>query len=110
MRRTAGGSNEVAAWVATAGLPLIEGFAAFHRGDHALAVELLHPVRYTASRLGGSHAQRDIIDWTLSEAALRGGMTELARAVAAERVALKPHSPVIRDLVSRAATLQPAPV
>ncbi|MFO1067448.1 MAG: tetratricopeptide repeat protein [Geminicoccaceae bacterium] len=110
MRRTAEGSNEVAAWTGAVGLPLVDGFAAFHRGDHAAAVELLHPVRYVAARAGGSHAQRDIIDWTLAEAALRGGMADLARALTAERAALKPHSPVIRDMVGRAATLQPAPV
>jgi hypothetical protein len=43
---------------------------------------------------GGSHAQRDVIDWTLTEAALRGGPSEMAEALVAERRALRPHSPV----------------
>ena len=38
-----------------------------------------------AHRFGGSHAQRDLIDLTLIEAALRGGDRPLAAALAAER-------------------------
>ncbi len=45
---------------------------------------------------GGSHAQRDVIDWTLTEAAIRGGERRLAEALANERLALKPHSPLGR--------------
>jgi hypothetical protein len=40
-------------------------------------------------------------DWTLTEAALRGGFTEIAEALANERLALKPHSPLYRKLLSR---------
>ena len=52
------------------------------------------PVRYRTHRLGGSHAQRDIVLWTLLEAALRGDRHKLALALANERCALKPTSPV----------------
>ena len=41
----------------------------------------------------GSHAQRDIIAWTLLEAALRADRFKLARALANERTAIKPTSP-----------------
>ena len=75
---------------------------AFWRGDHATAVAKLHGTRFIANSFGGSHAQRDIIDWTLTEAAIRGGMTGMAEALANERVALKPHSPVNRDFLGRA--------
>jgi hypothetical protein len=54
------------------------------------------------NEFGGSHAQRDVIDWTLTEAALRGGLTSLAEALAHERLALKPHSPVNRAFLRRA--------
>ncbi len=93
---TTGGSapGDTARWASTIGLPVIEGFVAFKLGDYRRSVELLHPVRYLANQFGGSHAQRDIIDWTLTEAALRGGQTGIARALAHERLALKPHSPV----------------
>ncbi|MGI9385365.1 MAG: tetratricopeptide repeat protein [Methyloligellaceae bacterium] len=96
------GASETTQWARTTGLPLIEGFAAFWRGDHETATERLHGARYIANSFGGSHAQRDIIDWTLTEAALRGGLHDLAGSLANERVALKPHSPVNRDFLTRA--------
>jgi hypothetical protein len=71
-------------------------------------VEALHPVRFIANQFGGSHAQRDVIDWTLTEAALRGGLPDVAAAMAHERAALKPHSPVNRDFLRRAGRLAPA--
>ncbi len=106
--RTATGS-EAAAWGRATALPLIEGFAAFWHGDHRTAVELLHPARFIANSFGGSHAQRDIIDWTLTEAALRGGLRDVADALAAERLALKPHSPVNRAFLERARGAAGAP-
>ncbi len=75
------------------GLPFCRALQAFARGDYASAVDQLLPIRYRTHRLGGSHAQRDIIAWTLLEAALRAGRYKLARALANERTALKPTSP-----------------
>jgi Flp pilus assembly protein TadD len=57
-------------------------------------------------RLGGSHAQRDIIAWTLVEAALRSGDGDLALALANERCQLKPSSPQNWRLVARAYVLR----
>ena len=54
-----------------------------------------------AHRFGGSHAQRDLLDLTLVEAALRGGDHGLARALAAERHQAKPTSRHARTLVAR---------
>jgi len=58
-------------------------------------------VRPIAQRFGGSHAQRDIVHLTLIEAALRDGQSGLARALAAERTALKPASPFNWSLTAR---------
>ena len=63
------------------GIPLVEGLMAFHRGAYDQAVALLQPVRFDLWQIGGSHAQRDIVDWTLTEAAVRGGIAR-CRAVA----------------------------
>jgi len=93
---------KTARWARATGLPLIEGFAAFWRGDHVTAAERLLPARQIVGAFGGNHAQRDVIDWTLTEAALRGGLTRLAEALANERLALKPHSPVNRRFLDRA--------
>lgn len=94
--------SESAGWGRATARPLIEGFSAFWQGDYRAAVELLHPVRFIANAFGGSHAQRDVIDWTLTEAALRGGLRDVAESLAHERLALKPHSPVNRAFLGRA--------
>ncbi|MDZ7839491.1 MAG: hypothetical protein U5R46_01540 [Gammaproteobacteria bacterium] len=93
LRESAAGDSENAHWAGAVALPAVDGFTAFRRGDYSQAIELLHGVRYIANQFGGSHAQRDIIDWTLTEAALRAGNADIAAAMANERLALKPHSP-----------------
>ena len=55
------------------GLPFCRALQAFAASEYRACVETLLPVRYMNHRLGGSHAQRDIIAWTLVEAALRAG-------------------------------------
>jgi len=87
------------------GLPACRGFAAFGRGDYAAAIAELLPVRGKANRFGGSHAQRDVFSWTLTEAAIRAGEPALASALAAERLAAKPASPLHRAWAERAAVL-----
>ena len=83
-----------------AGLRLLEGFAAFAADDPGAAVDLLIDVRPEAHAVGGSHAQRDVIDLTLIAAATRSGQPRLARALVAERTARKPSAaPSARALV-----------
>ena len=67
------------------GRPVCEAFVAFAQGDYAHVVNLLRPIRNTASKFGGSHAQRDVIDLTLIEAAVRSGNRALGDALAFER-------------------------
>ena len=89
------------AWAQQIGLPLIEGFYAYWQGDYQWAAEFLYKARYIVNSFGGSHAQRDIVDWTLMEAASRGGMKSLAQALAHERLALKPNSLMNQSFLSR---------
>jgi hypothetical protein len=60
---------------------------AFGHGRYGEAVRLLRPLRSQAHRFGGSHAQRDVIDLTLIEAAARDGQKLLADALKRERAA-----------------------
>jgi tetratricopeptide (TPR) repeat protein len=60
----------------------VQAFGQQRYGD---AVQLLRPLRSGAHRFGGSHAQRDLIDLTLIEAAERGGEHDLADALRLER-------------------------
>jgi hypothetical protein len=94
-----------AAMTREVGLPVARALRAFGRGDHATATTLLESVRLTAHRFGGSHAQRDVLHLTLAESAIRAGGANYARAVAAERLALKPASPSNRRLAERARAL-----
>ncbi|MEO8717114.1 MAG: tetratricopeptide repeat protein [Burkholderiales bacterium] len=85
-----------------AGLAIVRAIEAFGREKYAQAVDLLMPVRYRVNVIGGSHAQRDIVQRTLIESALRAGDKPLAQALASERLALKPHCPFSRELRARA--------
>ncbi|QYX75969.1 tetratricopeptide repeat protein [Streptomyces akebiae] len=75
------------------GLPVCEALVAFVREDYATVVELLWPVRRRLHTFGGSHAQRDAVQRTLLEAALRARRDDLARLLLGERAGLSPHSP-----------------
>jgi tetratricopeptide (TPR) repeat protein len=84
------GSGDNRQVTAEVGRRLIDGALAFGGGDYVRAIEAILPVRYEAIRIGGSHAQRDIVSLTLIAAAERSGQWALARALLAERVALRP--------------------
>lgn len=95
-----GGDN--AAFTAEVGRPVTLAIKAFGDGSYREAARLLKPIRGIASRFGGSHAQRDFIDLTLIEAALRAGDAPLSRALAAERFEARPASPLSRLFLERA--------
>jgi len=83
-------TNRAAA--ARAGLDLLEAFSALAAGRPERAIDLLIDIRPRANAVGGSHAQRDVIDLTLIAAAARAGDDSLARALVTERVARKPSA------------------
>lgn len=97
------GKDDNAAFTRDVGHPLTLAIKAFGEGNYAETIRLIRPIRAIAHRFGGSHAQRDVIDLTLIEAALRSGDGALARALAAERALARPHSP-LSALFSRRAT------
>ena len=92
MRETAASDVEAASLYRTVGIPIVEGLAAFHRGAWAEAIEALLPVRIGLWQIGGSHAQRDVVSWTLCEAAIRCGQRDIALSLAYERAADRPRS------------------
>ena len=84
------------------GQPVTLAVRAFGEDRYADCVELLRPVRNRAHRFGGSHAQRDLIDQTLIEAARRDGQTNLVMALEAERGFAKPEAAEV-EVYSQAA-------
>jgi hypothetical protein len=105
MRQTAAGTSELAPIYRDIGLPVVAALEAFHHGAYAKAVEHLLPARFDLWKMGGSHAQRDVIDWTLAEAAGRAGLRDIALSIAHERIAARPHSVPNRGFLTRAEAL-----
>jgi tetratricopeptide (TPR) repeat protein len=83
-----GGTNRRA--IEAAGLQLLEGFAAFARSDCTRAVHRLVDIEPRVHVVGGSNAQRDVIDLTLIAAAARSGDVSLAEALLATRAERRP--------------------
>ncbi|MER8518984.1 tetratricopeptide repeat protein [Mesorhizobium sp. M0643] len=99
------GKDDNAAFTRDVGHPLTLAIKAFGEGNYAGTIRLIRPIRAIAHRFGGSHAQRDVIDLTLIEAALRSGDGALARALAAERALARPNSPLSALFLRRATAL-----
>jgi hypothetical protein len=78
-----------AAFTREVGYPATQAIKAFGDGNYAETIRLLRSVRSYAHRFGGSHAQRDVLDLTLIEAAARAGEERLAVALQAERASAR---------------------
>jgi hypothetical protein len=94
-RRRAVGTNRAAA--ARAGLALLEGFTSFAAGRFNGAIDLLSEARSGAHVVGGSNAQRDVVDLTLIAAAARAGEHRMARQLVGERAARRPGTAAAGD-------------
>jgi hypothetical protein len=105
MRETAAEVTELGAIYRDIGLPVVEGLRAFHQGAYARAVDHLLPARFDLWKMGGSNAQRDVIDWTLAEAAVRAGQRDIALSLAHERLATRPESAPNRGFLHQATTI-----
>jgi hypothetical protein len=92
LKSTAATHTENGTVTRTIGLPVAEALLAYAENRYSEAVTLLGPVRTLAVRIGGSHAQRDVLAQTLLSAAEKGGQIQLARALLNERLALRPLS------------------
>lgn len=89
-RQVLDGGRDNAGFVRDVGLPVMEALHAFGEGRYDLTIDRLREVRNRAARFGGSHAQRDLIDLTLIEAAARKGDLPLRDALLAERASALP--------------------
>lgn len=79
-----GGTN--VAMTEEVGLPATRAVVRFGQGRYDDVVDELLPIRKVLQRFGGSHAQRDVLQRTLLESAIRSGRTDLARALTSERL------------------------
>jgi hypothetical protein len=102
LEAAARGRGENAAAVREVGLAVARGIQAFAREQYGRAVDLLAPVRRAIPRLGGSRAQREALELTVLEAAIRSGRGQVARELAAERATTAPATPRARLQAARA--------
>jgi tetratricopeptide (TPR) repeat protein len=70
---------------AEVGRRFIDGAIAYAEGDFRRAIDAMLPVRFETFRIGGSHAQRDLINRTLIAAAERAGDRALVQTLHDER-------------------------
>ncbi len=92
------GSGDNRHVTAEVGRQLIDGALAFSGGDYARVLEAILPVRDEAVRIGGSHAQRDVINLTLIAAAERSEQWGLAHALLTERAGVRPTARTLAAL------------
>ena len=93
-----GGSGTNVAMTAEIGLPASRAIIRFAQERYADVIDELLPIRRVLQRFGGSHAQRDVLQRTLLEAALQSGQPRprpfaalgAARGAGDERVRLDP--------------------
>jgi len=88
------GETDNAMFTRDVGRPAARAIRAFGQGEYGRCADLLRDIRSRAHRFGGSHAQRDVIDLTLIEAARRSGQAALADALTYERHCLRPRTPL----------------
>jgi len=87
--------------IAAVGAPLARAVADHRAGRHGAAVEKLLAVRPRLHEIGGSHAQRDLFDLVLIDAAMQAEKWALARALLWQRRAARPGNAWTRDTTVR---------
>ena len=73
-------------------MPLAEALAARMAGDPARATDRLLAARFAFPHMGGSNAQRDVLDIYLIDCAIAPGDTALSRRLLHEYLDLRPGS------------------
>jgi tetratricopeptide (TPR) repeat protein len=91
------------AMISEVGLPASRAVVAFTEARYDDVVDELLPRRASFHHFGGSHAQRDLLQRTITEAAIRSGRLDLARALLDERLSVRDTS--VYGLVGRARLL-----
>ena len=94
MRMFGLGDGAVAQVVGTIAMPVSEAVLAHRRGEHSRAVDLMKPILDRMYRLGGSHAQQDVLEQVFLDSAIkanRGDDVRLMLARVRERYPTPPE-------------------
>jgi len=83
MRAYAGGGESNAAVVKEIALPISEAVLKHRRGEYSAALGLMRPIIAQTQRMGGSHAQHDVLRQLFLDCAVQAGRGEDVRLVLA---------------------------
>jgi len=83
MRAFSHGRETIAPIVGDIALPVGEAVLAHRRGQYSRAVDLMRPVLDDMHRLGGSHAQQDVLNQLFLDSAVKAGRAEDIRLILA---------------------------
>jgi tetratricopeptide (TPR) repeat protein len=97
MRAFAQRPGITASLVGVYALPISEAVLAHARGEHARAITVMRPALSGMYRLGGSHAQQDVLEQLFLDAALKAQQTDDVRLLL-ERVAGRNKLPLRRRI------------
>ena len=97
MRAFAQGPGIIASLVADYALPICAAVLAHAQGEHARAVAVMRPALGGMHRLGGSHAQQDVLEQLFLDAALKADQPDDVRLLL-ERVAGRNKLPLRRRI------------
>ncbi|TSK38468.1 Tetratricopeptide repeat protein 38 [Bagarius yarrelli] len=92
----------------TIGLSMCQAMVEYDKGNYSETVELLKPLRYRFTQIGGSDAQRDVFNQLLIHAAMKSQdkhHQRFARCLLVERDAARMNSPLTDRLIQRAHSL-----
>ena len=96
IRDFAGGTQPVARLVSEVALPVTEAVLANAQARHAEAVALMRPVLGEMYRMGGSHAQQDVLEQVFLDSALKASLEADARMLLERAPGRHPVPPVRR--------------
>jgi tetratricopeptide (TPR) repeat protein len=96
MRAAGHGSGAVARVIGSIAAPVCEAVLAHRRGEYVRAVDLMKPVLDEMYRLGGSHAQQDVLEQLFLDSAVRANRGEDVRLMLARVAAKHPRRPELR--------------
>ncbi|WP_321342791.1 tetratricopeptide repeat protein [Breoghania sp.] len=85
-QRGARGESDMDTVTASAGVQSAEALHAYQHGNYGAAFRGLAAARPNLQSVGGSHAQRDVFEQLMIEAAMRAGLLEDARTLLDERL------------------------
>jgi len=106
MKRFAAAGSELVPAYRDVAIPISKAIAAFVDRDYVAATDGLLNVKADLWRMGGSIAQRDLVEWTLTESAIRANQRSIALSLVNERLALRPESAVNRHFLEEAEAIR----